>query len=205
MEYEGLTQDDLANVRALNRAWLRLGPQDAKGLPRLSGKRLERLASAPFLLFSFREHDDRWWKSLLEGGPQQDLLKERPINASDLMVLQSAGLSFLWELARRNPYVARVVSGAPLSFCELIAAGTLVQVLDCGAWCQVIEPRFDDTSALHKRLWRRGGSALQELRVFAQIGALQTMLTSRELVPYRRMPAAACRMPQPAQQVADKV
>ena len=40
MEYEGLTQDDLTNVRALNRAWLRLGPQDAKGLPRLSGKRL---------------------------------------------------------------------------------------------------------------------------------------------------------------------
>jgi hypothetical protein len=43
------------------------------------------------------------------------------------------------------------------------------------------------------------------MRVFAQIGALQAMLTSRELIPYRRMPAAACRMPQPAQQVTDKV
>ncbi len=205
MEYEGLTQDDLANVRALNRAWLRLRPQDSTGLPRLSGKRLERLASAPFLLFSFREHDDQWWKSLLDGGPQQDLLEERPINASDLIALQSAGLAFLWALARRNPYVARLVSGAPLSWCERIASGTLVQVLDCGARCRVIESRFDDASALHKRLWRRGGSALQEMRVFAQIGALQAMLTSRELVPYRRMPAAACRMPQPAQQVADKV
>jgi hypothetical protein len=54
-------------------------------------------------------------------------------------------------------------------------------------------------------LWRRGGSALQEMRVFAQIGALQAMLTGRELIPYRRMPAAACRMPQPAQRVIDKV
>ena len=123
MEYEGLTQDDLANVRALNRAWLRLRPQDSKGLPRLSEKRLERLASAPFLLFSFREHDDQWWKSLLEGGPQQDLLEERPTNASDLIALQSAGLAFLWALARRNPYVARLVSGAPLSWCDQIASG----------------------------------------------------------------------------------
>jgi hypothetical protein len=205
MEYEGLTQDDLANVRALNRAWLRLRSQDSNGLPRLSGKRLERLASAPFLLFSLREHDDQWWRSLLDGGPQQDLLEERPIKASNLIALQSAGLAFLWALARRNPYVARLVSGAPLSWCEQIASGTMVQVLECGARCQIIEPRFDDASALYKRLWHRGGSALQELRVFAQIGALQAMLTSRELVPYRRMPAAACRMPQPAQRVSDKV
>ena len=205
MEYEGLTQDDLANVCALNRAWLRLRSQDSNGLPRLSGKRLERLASAPFLLFSLREHDDQWWRSLLDGGPQQDLLEERPIKASNLIALQSAGLAFLWALARRNPYVARLVSGAPLSWCEQIASGTMVQVLECGARCQIIEPRFDDASALYKRLWHRGGSALQELRVFAQIGALQAMLTSRELVPYRRMPAAACRMPQPAQRVSDKV
>ncbi len=205
MEYEGLTHDDLANVRALNRAWLRLDPEDSKGPPRLSGKRLERLASAPFLLFSFREHDDQRWKSLLDGGPQQDLLEERPIHASEFMALQSAGLAFLWALARRNPYVARLVSGAPLSWCEQIASRTLVQVLDCGARCQVIESRFDDASALYRRLWRRGGSALKEMRAFAQIGALQAMLTSRELVPCRRMPAAACRMPQPAVQVADKV
>ena len=205
MEYEGLTKDDLANVRALNRAWLGLGPEELKGLPRLSGQRLERLASAPFLLFSFREHDDQRWQSLLDDGPQQDLLEERPIRASELIGLQSAGLAFLWALARRNPYVARLVSGAPLSWCEQIASGTLVQVLNCGARSQIIESRFDNATALHRRLWRCGGSAPQELRVFAQIGALHAMLTSRELVPRRRMPAAACRIPQPAAQVADKV
>lgn len=205
MEYEGLTHDDLANVRALNRAWLRLQQQDTRDLPRLSGKRLERLASTPFLLFSLREHDDRKWRMLLDTNPQQDLIEE-PLQAStDRSALQSAGLAFLWELARRNPYVARLVSGAPLHWCEQIASATLVQILDRAAGCELIESRFEFESALHKRLWRRGGSALQEMRVFAQIGALQTMLTSRELVPYRRMPAAACRMPRPAEQVADEV
>ena len=205
MEYEGLTHDDLANVHALNRAWLRLQHQDAKDLPRLSGRRLERLASTPFLLFSFGEHDDRKWRLLLNESPQQDILEEPPQPSSDRFALQSAGLAFLWELARRNPYVARLVSGAPLHWCEQIASVTLVQILDSAVGCQLIESRFEIESALYKRLWRRGGSALQEMRVFAQIGALQTMLTSRELVPYRRMPAAACRMPQPAQQVADEV
>ena len=205
MEYEGLVHDDLVNVHALNRAWLRLQQRDAKDLPRLSVKQLDRLASTPFLLFSFQEHDNHKWQSLLGGSSQQDLLEERPGEASEMFALQSAGLAFLWELARRNPYVARLVCGAPLHWCEQIASVTLVQLLDCTARSLLIESRFESESALHKRLWRRGGSALQEMRVFAQIGALQVMLTSKELVPYRRMPAAACRMPQPAQQVADEV
>jgi hypothetical protein len=205
MGYEGLTRDDLANVRALNEAWLRLWQEHAMELPRLSNKQLMRLASAPFLLFSFREHDDRCWKSLLDGGPQQNLFKERPTSGSDLLDLQTAGLAFLWGLASRNGYVARLVSGAPLHWCEQIASATLVQILDRVSGGLIIEPRFEVASGSHSRLWRRGGSAVQKLRVFAQISALQSMLTSRELVPYRRMPAAACRMPQPAQQVASEV
>lgn len=205
MEYEGLSRSDLANVHALNRAWLRLQQREMKERSGLSQKRLERLATAPFLLFSFREHDDRRWRSLLDGGPQQDLLDAHVDATSELLALQSAGLAFLWQLARRNPYVARLVSGAPLKWCEQIAATTLVRMLDRVARSPVIEPRFDADSALQRRLWRRGGSALEEMRVFSQIGALQAMLTSRELVPYRRMPAAACRMPGQARRIADEV
>jgi len=205
MDFEGLTQDDLANVCALNRAWLRLHHDEEQGLRQLPEKRLERLADAPFLLFSFREQDDRLWASLLENGRQQDLLVEGQPVSEEKQALQTVGLAFLWDLARRNPYVARVVSGAPLHWCEQVAAVTLVRMLDRATRCQIIEPRFGDASSLHKRLLRRGGSALRELRVFAQIGALQAMLTSTELVPRRRLPAAACRMPQPAQQVADEV
>ena len=205
MEYEGLTADDLANVHALNGAWLRLQQAHAKELPRLSNNQLRRLASAPFLLFSFREHDDCRWKSLLDGGPQNDLLEEQATSGSDLLGLQTAGLAFLWGLARRNGYVARLVSGAPLHWCELIASATLVQILDSASRGLIIEPRLELASDSHKRLWLRGGSAVQNLRVYAQISALQAMLTSRELVPFRRMPAAACRMPQPAQQVTNEV
>lgn len=205
MEYEGLTQDDLANVRALNRRWLRLHRDAAAGGACLTDNQLGRLAATPFLLFSFREQDEQLWRSLLEPGQQQDLLATSATISAELLALQSAGLAFLWELARRNPYVARVVSAAPLSWCEQIAALTLVRVLDSVGRSRVIATRFDDASSLYRRLLRRGGSALREARVFAQIAALQAMLTSAELVPYRRFPAAACRMPRPAQQVADKV
>ena len=63
MEYEGLCRDDLDNVHALNRAWLEL---DGSAEQRLSVRRLERLAATPFLLFSFRERDDRYWTRLLQ-------------------------------------------------------------------------------------------------------------------------------------------
>lgn len=205
MEYEGPTREDLANVHALNRAWLRLQRQDTKDRSRLSQERLERLASTPFLLFSLSEHDDSRWRSLLDRGPQQDLLDARVEVSTELLALQAAGLAFLWDLARRNPYVARLVTGAPLQWCELIASTTLIRILNRVTHSPVIESRFDGECTLSRRLWRRGGSALAEMRVFSQIGALQSMLTSRELVPYRRMPAAACRMPRQAERLADKV
>ena len=205
MQYQGLTQDDLANVRALNRRWLRLPQGDAGCGAPLTEKQLERLAATPFLLFSFQEQDDPLWQALLRGDRQQDLLHRETTASAELLALQAAGLAFLWELVRRNPYVARVVSGAPLSWCEQLASLTLVRVLESTARCTVIESRFDDESSLYQRLLQRGGSARQKTRVFAQIGALQAMLTSATVVPYRRFPAAACGMPQAAERVADKV
>ena len=205
MEYEGITGDDLANVHALNRAWLEVQQDEQQGVRRLTIRQLDRLSGAPFLLFSLREQDERWWQLLLGDGPQRDLLDSQPPVSSELLALQSAALAFLWELARRNPYVARIIGGAPLHWCEQVASATLVRLLESAAGRQMIEPRFDDTSFSQQRQLRRGGSARQELRVFAQIGALQAMLTSIDVFPYRRVPAAACSMPRTAQQVADKV
>lgn len=201
MEYEGLSRDDLDNVRALNRAWLEL---DGSAEQRLSFRRLERLAATPFLLFSFREQDDAWWSWLLDERRQQDMLEQQVAVNGDLQQLQAAGLGFLWELARRNPYVARIVSGAPLSWCEQIATETFVRVLDCAKF-EMVEPRFVLGTSLQRRLFRRGGALERETRLFAQIGALQSMLTGGQAVTYERLPAAACRMRQPAQQVADEV
>ena len=201
MEFEGLSRDDLDNVRALNRAWL---GQDRNAELRLSQGRLERLAAAPFLLFSFCEHDDERWSRWLGERGQQDLLEQDASASADLRALQAAGLAFLWDLARRNPYVARIVSGAPLSWCEQIAAATLVRTLDCARY-RVIEPRFADGTSQKRRLLGRGSALEREMRVFAQIGALQSMLTRGQLAQYDRLPAAACRMPRNSRQVADKV
>ena len=201
MEYEGLSRDDLDNVRALNRAWLEL---DGSAELRRSAKRLERLAATPFLLFSFCEHDDARWRRLLGEQRQQDMLQQETVISTELRQLQAAGLGFLWELVRRNPYVARIISGAPLHWCAQVAASTLVQVMECSRF-KIIEPRFADGTSLKHRLLG-GGSALErEMRIFAQIGALQSMLTSGQPAQYGRLPAAACRMRPTGRQVADKV
>jgi len=199
MAYEGLSRDDLDNVRALNRVWLEL--EGAAEL-RLSATRMERLAATPFLLFSFCEHDDAKWSRLLGEGQQQDLLEHDEALSAELSALQTAGLGFLWELVRRNPYVARIISGASVRWCEQIAAATLVRVLDCARF-KMIEPRFEQEISLQRRLLARGSALEREMRVFTQMGALQSMLTSAQTDT--RLPAAACRMPQTARKVADDV
>jgi hypothetical protein len=201
MEYEGLSRDDLDNVRALNRVWLEL---EGSAELRSSTRRLERLAAAPFLLFSFCEHDDATWSRLLGERRQRDLLQQEPAFAAGFGALQTAGLGFLWELARRNPYVARIVSGVSVRWCEHVAAATLVRVLECSRF-KMIEPRFEEVSSLKRRLLSRGSALERDVRVFAQIGALQTMLTNSQAAQYGRLPAAACRTPRNARQVADEV
>lgn len=199
MDYEGLCRDDLLNVYALNHSWLEGQRVAVRGGVRWTSRRVERLADTPFLLFSFREQDARWWRSLLGDDPQQSLFDAGPPISGEMLALQSAGMAFLWDLARRNPYVARIVSGASLAWCEQIASATLVRVQTCATSGHLIESRFQDGSTLHRRLLQRGCSSSREKRVFAQISALQAMLTGGEAVPSRRLSAAACRMPAPAQ------
>ena len=128
MEYEGLKSDDLANVRALNRAWLDISRAGSRRLGELSPRRLDRIAAAPFLLFSLREQDLALWERLLAEDSQQELFRVNADLPGDLRRLQATALAFLWTLARRNPYVARLISDAPLYWCERIASATLVDV-----------------------------------------------------------------------------
>jgi hypothetical protein len=205
MEYAGLTGDNLANVRALNVAWLKLHSRAQRPAEQLSPRRIERLAAVPFLLFSFSEQDEDLWRRLLNEERQPDLL-EAPVQVSeDIHVLQTSGLAFLWNLARHNPYVARVVSGVPSNWCEQIASVVLMRLLECTSRCALIQPRFEDEAVIHRRLLRHGGSALRDARNSAQISALHSMLMVSRSARYGRLPAAACQTPSHTRQVADKV
>ena len=110
MEYQGLIEDDVINARALNRAWLKLAASGPERFAALDEKRRKRLADAPFLLFTLRENDLQLWSTLLSDRPQRDLFAACP--DAGQRELQVACLAWLWELARRNPYVARIVAGA---------------------------------------------------------------------------------------------
>ena len=191
MEYEGLTRDHLANVEALNQGWLRCWRENDASVGNLTARLRDRAATAPFLLFSFREQDDDLWNRLLEKPRQPDLLEE-PLRSNDeLHEVQRIGLAFIWALAWRNPYAARIVSGAPSGWCERITSVTLMRVLERTSGRSLIRPRLETTSMMHKG--------------FAQIGAFQSMLTTAQPASNGRMKAAACRMPIFTRQVTDKV
>ena len=202
MDYEGLTTDDLANVTALNRAWLDVGNREA-GADRLSLSHVERLAAVPFLLFSFREHDDVLWQRLLRDVPQSDLIEDAPIDNADLRSLQVAGLAFLWDLARRNPYVARIISGATLDWCDRLARSTVAELLGRVDHRRIICERFAADDLRLERLLGYGASVDATLREAAQLGVLQSLLTRARDARYSRLPAAACGLRLPHRKVTD--
>ncbi len=204
MDFEGLTTDDLANVTALNRAWLDLGNRHA-GAGRLAMADIERLAAVPFLLFSFREYDDVLWRRLLTDEPQADFIEDTPFEDADLRSLQGAGLAFLWELARRNPYVARIVSGATLDWCDRLTGSTLAELLGKAAQYLVICARFAVDDGRLERLLDAGASVDTTLREATHMGVLQSLLTQGPDARYVRLPAAACDLRSPHRKVADKV
>lgn len=203
MGYEGLTTDDLANVRALNHAWLdQRWPRD---MARLSPQRQERLAATPFLLFSFREHDTGLWRRLLAEREQRDLFRQPPAAGGGQLDLQAAGLAFLWELTRRNPYAARIVSGAPLQWCEQVAATTLWRVLECARSGDLATWRFPGDSPVCRRLFLHGSAAPREPRVAAQVAALHRLLTAGAVAQLGHLRSAACRARQVGRRLSDEV
>lgn len=205
MDYVGLSFDDLANVRALNTAWLDIALNGLPQASHLTERRRQRLASTPFLLFSLRESDDRLWVRLLDESRQPDLLAVEQDRGDRKLALQATALAYLWELSRRNAYVARLVSFAPLNWCEYIASLTLLRLQESVAGELLIRPRFETDSRQYRRLLQRGGSALREARHSAQIAAMQSLLTQGDIAQHGRMAAAACRMTGPAREVADNV
>lgn len=210
MRYDGPNRTDLANVFVLNRAfiaWQRAMPAAAPGAASLapeirarfmalSGEQRERLSRAPFLLVSFAEDDESRWQSLFAEQRTRDLLRCVQVPDEAAARLIAAGLGFLWQLARHNPYAVRLVSGASLAWCEQLAQCTLMDLFARALENQtLLAPRMAGKVDLWQKLLTAGVSNRRQLRRAARVAALQTVLTQGPEPAYRPLAAAACKMP----------
>ena len=206
MHFPGPDNADLANVYALNRAfiaWQRVRPQEATGngelptrLAALSCERRERLARTPFLLLSLAEDDEPRWRSLFAEQQTRDLLQCKQPRDEAAATLIAGALGFLWQLSRHNPYAARLLTGASLAWCEQLASCPLMEL-----FARTLEertllaPRMADNAGLWHKLLTAGTSNRRHLRRAARMAALQSLLTERPVHAGRPLAAAACRMP----------
>ena len=205
---------DLANVRALNTSflnWLALG-RNSQCLPgdcawrfnALSRHQRARLAQTPFLLLSLHEDDSRRWQRIFALAPQRPLwasVRHGDETATHLVTLAA---SFIWQLAARNAYAARVISGASLAWCEQLRDCTLVAVTERLAE----EPALLTARAAHNQpLWNHllsaAESGQQDACDAANASLLQSMLEGATSMQSLQFASAACKMPQPAMRVAD--
>jgi hypothetical protein len=190
MAFDGPQAADYENVASLNRAFLTvlrrdarsrqgMGPVSAELLERiteLTDMQVERLAAAPFLLLSFREQDDRYWDRVLANNNDRDLFSST--GCDDLDTVVSAGLGFVWQLARQNPYVLRLFCGSSLYWCERIAELTFFHLLaSVAAQGSVPQLRHAENHELWSKLLDQGVSVRADIRTAAQLSALQTILT----------------------------
>lgn len=185
-EYPGLSQHDYDNVLALNTVFLDVTTD-------FKGPQKGRLAAAPFLLFSLRESDPEWWYRALQSGLQRELLPSAETASREVRGLLTASIGFLWQLARRNPYAARVITGATLAWCELLVEHPLITLLDrVGARGDLLTSRLDDSYNANRTLLEKGASSRRNVRRSSHIVTLQAMLTANRQASTQRLPAAAC-------------
>ena len=210
MHYHGPDQADLTHVFVLNTAfiaWQRtrqletvhdsgMSAEIRARLAGLSSEQRERLARTPFLLMSLAEDDEVRWQSLFSEQQTRDLLQCVQIRDEVASRLTAAGLGFLWQLAQHNPYAARLVSGASLTWCEQLATCTLMDLFTRALEDEtLLAPRMADKAGLWDKLLSAGVSNRRHLRLAARAAALQTVLTDTSVRPRRALAAAACQMP----------
>jgi hypothetical protein len=219
MEFQGPDAADYENVSSLNRAFLALLRRDpatrrclaglreplAARLVALTEPQAERLATTPFLLMSFRERDDRFWEAAFPAHASRDLFAVPAAAADDLGRLVSAGLGFVWQLARQNPYAARLICGASLHWCEQLTELPFFHLLAiAGLRHELLVLRSAADAEMWTKLLRSGISREQQVRRAAHISALQSVLTRASMPGGQKLAAAACVARTPSLRIADE-
>ena len=147
MQFSGPDKADLADLHEINRGFLELLQAENGGrsilddvpamiatrLRSLSAKERRRLARSPFLLCSCREDDIEHWQRLLQPDTSGDFFAAGAEQAADLLRLTSAVIGFTWQLARKNVFVARLLTGASSAWCEEIATHPLWRLIENGS------------------------------------------------------------------------
>ncbi len=218
MDFAGPESEDFTNVRALNRAFLRLitGKRDVNAaridapdsvtrrLHKLKDSQVENLSKTPFLLFSLREREADYWETIFANPVTRDLFTEFASQSDEQSRLVAASLGFLWQLAKRNPYAARLICGASLYWCEQIAETTICQLLAiAGARSDLLTLRFSHDEELWRKLLQDGIRREQRIRDAAQLSALQFVLTRSDNYGNKSLPIAARTVQRPKFRVAD--
>lgn len=219
MDFQGPETADLANVYSLNLAFLEAlrrhdrvfssaGPGVAGLLAKLvplGSARSDCLAQSPFLIYGLADSSSGCWKRLFNDEEHRDLVDSLVCPPEAVARLAAATLGFLWELARRNSYAARLVSGASLAWCEQLAGSSSLRLVQFAMTEPgLMAPRMPTRMAFWAKLLGPGTSEEKEIRRSAQLCALQTLLTRPAIEPYQRMRTAACSMPAPTMRVADR-
>lgn len=212
MDYRGPQDADYDNVRALNGAFLDLlagaerGPALAAVLPAPLAERCRgltrlqraRLARTPFLLPSFCEDDAERWAALFDGGRSLPLFAADSRSSEAEAGLRHAALGFVWQLARLNPYAARLICGATLHWCEQLAERPLIEVIAVASAPDLLAPRRAGDACLWRKLLYDGIAADRAVRDAARISALQRVLTASRDSRSARPAIAARRLATPA-------
>ena len=215
MPFQGPAPEDLDNVASLNRVFLDLLPRHAAalGVPdrlrdefaALETPERRRLADSPFLLFTVGEADEARWERLFDGRRCHDLVDRMSRPPVEIARLTAAAVGFLWQLAARNAYAVRVISGAPQTWCHRLAESTLVDVVEyVAAEGALLKLRFAGDALFWHRLLVAGTSDKQAVRRAARLSALQALLATRAVERQRRLPAAACPIPESTLRVAER-
>jgi len=218
MDYSGPEPADFANVTSLNHAFLLQLREPASGqslrrkmtvrarpiIRDLTDLQLKRLSATPFLLMSLRERDIDYWQTLFGKDANRDMFDCASVEPQTEQ-LAAAGVAFLWQLARRNPYSARLLSGATMRWCEELADRTLLRLLQhTSGRDDLLQPRFADNDEFWSKLLGPGLSSEAHVCNAAHLAALQSILTENPAAQYRPMKAAACSTLIPSLRVGER-
>jgi len=169
----------------------------------LTGLQRERLATSPFLLFSFHEHDGEFWARLFDAGPNGQLFESPGDGNRDWSRLLDTTLGFVWQLARDNTYAARVICGASLYWCEQLADRPLLEIVAAAARPDLLTLRSQDDELLWRKLLFSGVAGEASIREAAHLSALQRLLTENHDMATAQNRRAASRVRRPLMKVAD--